>query len=117
MDRRDALRSIGLMGLGGLGLLSASAVTKEPRFNATYLGILARTVMDTERLAYFKLLGMSIILKGQMEVYRLAAVAVEKLGLAPFDVDFWKKAGEYIKAHLGSGIEAHVLDAWVSAKE
>lgn len=97
--------------MAGLGALSLMALTgeagaKDELFNAEYIGVLTRTVMDTERIVFKTAFEKDISLRGQINVYQFAAEAIKEDGLDPFANDFWERVTEYIKRRTGDNTEA-----------
>lgn len=89
--RREFLAGLlGLLGVGG----GADGVVE--RFNPYYASVVARVVMDTERLVMDKLLGQEVSLGLQTVVYTEAARIAREEGLDPLAPDFW----EEVLAHL-----------------
>lgn len=93
MTRRGFL--LGLLGLCGLGFKTADGGNE--RFNPAYFDVVTRTVMDTERLLFKVALGRDVTLKGQVELYALAARAIEEHGLDAMRYEFWHDLLPYLE--------------------
>ena len=90
MERREFLRGLAGTVLATEGFKTEAKLLGEG--NTAYVQVLARTVMDTERLVYGAA-GLEMTFEQQLEIYRKATEAVEE-GLDPYDKDFWKKLVE-----------------------
>lgn len=87
-NRRDFIGGLFTMGLINAGMASAENV---PRIDPHMFHVIARTVIDTERLVYAQG-GVKITYEQQLAYYKKAAKAI-KDGLDPYDPNFWDKVG------------------------
>lgn len=93
IERRDVLKHLGAL---GVGLFAASRIepaeAKEFEKEDSFLKVVARSVMDIERVVYQQL-GMPMSYEEQLAFYEKSTEAVEA-GVDPFEKDFWKQVKE-----------------------